>query len=204
MDDALSRPSLRPGLHRSPAARYRYLHAPPLTACFPRGQLQQQVQRHAQRGTCTHRTLPPTRPSFSSSLFCAPAALFPSPSPKQTQSQSLQNIYFSPPGAKKEKNPTELLGLQVLLDLPPPSLGLCENLKLNPDTCHLPPATCYLLPATTCYLLPAQTPGHLELALHVWPADPQPATATAARRPVCLLRPELQSAATSRRGISRA
>jgi hypothetical protein len=133
--DALSRPSLRPGLHRSPAARYRYLHAPPLTACFPRGQLQQQVQRHAQRGTCTHRTLPPTRPSFSSSLFCAPAALFPSPSPKQTQSQSLQNIYFSPPGAKKEKNPTELLGLQVLLDLPPPSLGLCENLKLNPDTC---------------------------------------------------------------------
>lgn len=88
------------------------------------------ADKYRNMDTCTSSVDPPIhraklffsfalRPTFS----LLPPQNRPSPSPKHL---------LLPPRKKKEKNPTELLGLQVLLDLPPPSLGLCENLKLNP------------------------------------------------------------------------
>lgn len=106
--------------------------------CTPLGSQLTIVRRAAaakyrNKCACTSSVDPSHPQTQAFLLFCSPAALLPSPSPKQTRpSRSPRPKHLLlPPRKKKEKNPTELLGLQVLLDLPPPSLGLCENLNLS-------------------------------------------------------------------------
>lgn len=179
MWDALSRPSPAPRSQSHHSSAVPVLARP--QTCHPTSWDERQ-QPQVLRQRYSHLVsgpLPPTAKLFFSFALRPPFSLLP---PPNRPSPSRSKTSTSPPRTEKRKKPNRVTWAPSTARPSTPRLGLCENLKLKP----IPDQT---RPSRACA-------ARLGRGSTAWNSFSQ--------RPTCLLRPELQSAATSRRGISRA